>query len=66
MVYQIEQQVRGLRAAERGIVAHSTDRERPIRPNVITDSGDREHVLAVAEQAVASDAVLWRSGATDG
>jgi Asp-tRNA(Asn)/Glu-tRNA(Gln) amidotransferase C subunit len=46
--------------------AHSTDRERPIRPNVITNSGDREHVLAVAEQAVASDAVWWRSGATDG
>jgi hypothetical protein len=48
------------------ISAHSTDRERPIRPNVITNSGDREHVLAVAEQAVASDAVWWRSGATDG
>ena len=48
------------------MLAHSTDRERPIRPNVITDSGDREHVLAVAEHAVTSDAVLWRSGATDG
>jgi hypothetical protein len=26
--------------------AHSIDRERPFRPNVITDSGDHEHALA--------------------
>jgi len=26
--------------------AHSVDRDRPIRPNVITESGDRDHALA--------------------
>jgi len=25
--------------------AHSVDRDRPIRPNVITESGDRDHAL---------------------
>jgi hypothetical protein len=33
---------------------------------VITDSGDHERVLAMAEQTVTSDAVSWRSRATDG
>jgi hypothetical protein len=48
------------------VAAHSTDHELPIRPIVLTDSGDHERVLAMAEQTVTSDAVLWRSRATHG
>ena len=29
-------------------IAHSVDRDQPIRPNVITESGDRDHALAGA------------------
>ena len=29
-------------------VAHSVDRDRPFRPIVITESGDRDHALAGA------------------
>lgn len=33
--------------------AHSVDRDRPFRPIVITDSGDRDHVRGPVEHVVA-------------
>lgn len=33
--------------------AHSVERDRPFRPIVITDSGDRDHVRAPVEQVLA-------------